>query len=255
MEWYYIDTGENTGGFNMAFDNHMLLNPPDKPLLRMFSWNPSAVSLGFNQRLKSVNRKILALNNIDLVRRSTGGRAVLHKNEVTYSVVIPKDHEYFNYGIHQLYRILSEAIVDGFQRLGIQTDIEKNKAGIVQDDLKELCFSSTARFEIKLNDEKLVGSAQRRLTMGVLQHGSILYEKNQELLEYLLNDNEQNIELFDKKNKSLQKNFGTDIEKDHIKQYIKIGFENKLNANFTDYKLADHELLDIEQSIKQFYVN
>ena len=90
MKWRFINTGENTGKFNMAFD--LLLTKvcrPDEAFLRLYQWKPYCISLGANQPPQSINSSKAISNNIDIVTRPTGGRAILHSEEITYSVVLP----------------------------------------------------------------------------------------------------------------------------------------------------------------------
>jgi lipoate-protein ligase A len=90
MKWYFINTGANTGKYNMDFDLHLADKcRPGETFLRLYRWNPYCISLGANQDILSVNADKAAADNIDIVIRPTGGRAILHAEEITYSVVIP----------------------------------------------------------------------------------------------------------------------------------------------------------------------
>lgn len=181
--WYLIHNGRLRGAYNMSLDMALVSDPPDRPVLRFYDWNPPAVSLGYNQRAPEFDRPLFAEHGIDVVRRPTGGRAVLHIHEVTYSVVFPAGSAYATLSVHELYRHVSEALEQGLRDAGYAVDIEKNRPHPRESRHPGLeCFGSTARFEIKSSGRKIVGSAQRRLKTGILQHGSILLSDRQRLL-------------------------------------------------------------------------
>ena len=93
--WWLVEDDENRGGYNMAFDDYFARNIGNRPLLRFFRWNPYCLSLGYGQESSVFSPFLLRENNIDIVRRPTGGRAVLHADEVTYSIIIPDSHPLF----------------------------------------------------------------------------------------------------------------------------------------------------------------
>ncbi len=192
MNWNLIKDGRRSGAYNMALDVYLIEHPPLYPLLRLYSWLPPAVSIGYNQNIHIINKDLLETYGVDIVRRPTGGRAVLHCCELTYSVIIPKNIPLFNAGIHELYYIVSKALVNGLQRYGISAAIERNKPNTTSKENNVLtCFESTARFEIKSNGKKIVGSAQRRTAHAILQHGSIVLKNEQDIIPYVLEDSSE----------------------------------------------------------------
>lgn len=171
--WYIMDSGYGTGRYHMALDTMLGQFPPEKPLLRFYQWKPYALSLGYGQQHNAFNLVQCAEEGIDVVRRPTGGSAVLHADEVTYSVVLPGIHPLFSLSIIELYEWVSRGIQRGLELFDIQTDlvqpaVEKKK---VHDPI---CFADAGRNELLYQGRKLVGSAQRRYRTGILQHGSIL---------------------------------------------------------------------------------
>lgn len=144
------------------------------PRLRLYSWRPWALSLGHNQVEAQVDRAALAGAGVDLVRRPTGGRAVLHAEELTYAVAMPSSGE----GVHQTYARISEALRQGLLGVGVagvefartQPDF---RAHYEQEDSAS-CFSASALNELSWRGRKIVGSAQRRYGGVLLQHGSLL---------------------------------------------------------------------------------
>lgn len=190
--WRFIDTGQRSGAFNMALDELLARRLQDEggaPVLRLFRWKPWAISLGYNQNVNDLNSERCRRDGIDIVRRPTGGRAILHAEELTYSVVM-----YSGRGsILQVYNDISRALVRGLQIFGVEVALQKSQPNF-QEEYRQAssipCFTSSARYEIEWEGRKLIGSAQRRFGEGehdvVLQHGSILCgPAHQRLVDYL----------------------------------------------------------------------
>jgi len=181
MEWQFENTGHRTGVFNMEYDEALaqkLVNGEGQPTVRVYGWNPSAISLGWNQSMEEIDLAKTSAAGIDVVCRPTGGRAILHSNELTYSVTMRVKGK----NILTVYDEISRALVAGLEHLGADVSIEKSQPhfpSLYKATSAVACFSSTGRYEIKWNGKKLVGSAQRRYATPdgeevVLQHGSIL---------------------------------------------------------------------------------
>ncbi len=155
-----------------------LLSGSGAPTVRLYGWAPPAISLGWNQSAEEVDEPSAAAAGIDIVRRPTGGRAILHADELTYSVIMRVTGRH----VLAVYDEISRALVTGLQRLGADVAIEKSQPhfpSLYREASAVACFSSSARYEIKHHGRKLVGSAQRRYAAAdgsevVLQHGSIL---------------------------------------------------------------------------------
>lgn len=177
-QWQCIDTGEADGVSNMAVDESLaraLAAGTGRPTLRLYRWNPWAISLGYNQDGGTLDRARCAVDGIDIVRRPTSGQTILHAEELTYSVTMPSGRK----GVLQVYNEISAALVRGLALYGVDASLQKSQPDFAQDYRTPSsipCFSSSARYEIEWEGKKLVGSAQRRFTGeagdAVLQHGS-----------------------------------------------------------------------------------
>ncbi len=169
--WRLISDLPATGEINMATDEALLKKcccDDERPVLRFYSWSEATLSLGYLQ-----DSSHFAETSLPLVRRPTGGRAVLHTNEITYSVICGKDSVYFDDGINSSYCKISRAIVGALNDIGIDAELSPGtKVGLKEG--REACFYSPSKYEVTVAGRKLVGSAQRRLKGGFLQHGSIL---------------------------------------------------------------------------------
>ncbi len=188
-KWQYIDSGENLAVYNMAVDEELLARAQAgerTPVLRLYTWNPPAVSLGRFQKIEeAVDVDACRKHGFDIVRRITGGRAVLHRDELTYSVVGRTDNPLFPPSVHGTYKIIAAGLLAGLRNIAIPAEIVSRGGRYAQlvkkKDANPACFSSPSWFEIVVNGKKIIGSAQRRLSGAFLQHGSILISFNQEL--------------------------------------------------------------------------
>jgi lipoyl(octanoyl) transferase len=162
------------GSYNMAIDEAILQSVGSGnslPTLRFYAWNPLCLSLGYGQRVRDVDWESLDTHAWDIVRRPTGGKAILHGNELTYSVSLPKDHELAQGDIVASYRRISQALINSMQLLGLSPSSEEQPKG--NHDLGPVCFEVPSHYEITSGGKKLIGSAQLRRREGILQHGTL----------------------------------------------------------------------------------
>jgi lipoate-protein ligase A len=190
--WRFLNTGMRDGAANMAVDEALLAGVNDgtsPPTVRVFGWIPHTVSIGYSQDPGSeIDLAACRGAGIGVVRRPTGGRAVFHADELTYSVVGPSGVPPLGSSIMETYRAIGEALVDGVRALGVDAQLEEvgTDAGARRGGPSPPCFVSSGRFEVVVSGRKLVGSAQRRVGRGVLQHGSLLLGPRHEDLASLL---------------------------------------------------------------------
>jgi lipoate-protein ligase A len=142
------------------------------PTLRFFAWEPACLSLGYMQPVQDVDRPRLTMAGWDIVRRMTGGRAILHTDELTYSVALPADDPLVAGGIVDSYRRLSAALVEGLRLLGVAPEADKRADGH-HSASGPVCFEVPSHYEITVSGKKLIGSAQVRRFGAVLQHGTL----------------------------------------------------------------------------------
>jgi lipoate-protein ligase A len=183
--WRLVTTSPACGAWNMAIDEVILRSIGREealPTLRLYAWQPPCLSLGYAQPFNDVDITSLTDYGWDLVRRPTGGRAILHTDELTYAVIAPENEPRLAGGVLESYQRLSEAILLALRVLGIeaQARVKPSPAPTQPSVLTEetnqnpVCFEVPSNYEITVNGKKLVGSAQARKKEGVLQHGSLL---------------------------------------------------------------------------------
>lgn len=178
-----------TGRENMQIDSDLLDNAiflqSSEPVFRLYGWEPACVSLGRNQKDNFVDENLLKENNIDLVRRLTGGRALLHADEITYSFVCPVSYLENGENVTSSYKEISQILIDAFKKIDIELNFggEKKYKGH-----KDYCMLVSTGADLCYNNRKLIGSAQFRKENYILQHGSILYDYNFELLQNIFKE-------------------------------------------------------------------
>ncbi len=173
--WRLLDTHDLDGATNMAIDEAISravkanLVPPT---LRFFGWQPACLSLGQAQPGGDVDQAACRAAGVDVVRRPTGGRAILHTDELTYSVIAPEREPRVAGGIVESYKRLSEGLLDGLLLMGVPTR-QVEQPDDHDRDQGPVCFEVPSNYEIVFDGKKLVGSAQMRKAGVVLQHGTL----------------------------------------------------------------------------------
>lgn len=178
-----------TGKENMQIDSDLLdfaiKNELKEPIFRLYGWKPACVSLGRNQKDDFLDYEFLKSKNIDVVRRLTGGRALLHDNEITYSFICPESFLQNGSHIVSSYKEISQILIDKFKKLGIDLDFGASKPIKTGFDY---CMLISTGADLCYKEKKLIGSAQCRSHGYILQHGSILYDYDKKLLEEIFKE-------------------------------------------------------------------
>ncbi|MGM0652585.1 MAG: lipoate--protein ligase family protein [Bacillota bacterium] len=198
-QWRLILDPPLTGRENMEKDLELMVDVSrgdSPPILRLYRWSTPAVSLGyFQDQEEVVDLKACREAGIDIVRRPTGGRAVLHDHELTYSIIVPEVHPFINNGgVMDAYRAISRGIVTAFNLLNITATLTSEAEG--QGGLAPgSCFDTPSAYEIQVEGKKVVGSAQLRRDGIVLQHGAIIYKLQGDLYSKLLKKDYRRVEM------------------------------------------------------------
>lgn len=240
--WRFLPAEAADGPRNMAVDETLLEGGGEPPTLRLYRWSPAALSLGRSQPAAgSHDPSWLRARGIDLVRRPTGGRAVLHDVEVTYAVVGRTRTAEFPGGVEETYRRLAEGLIDGLRRLGIPAEA----GGTGRDPGPHgppSCFAVTAAHEITSRGRKLVGAAQTRRKGAFLQHGSIPIRSDPERIASALGSPVDPSAFTD-----LEREVGGPIGPEDVEEAIRRGFEARLGVDFRVDGLSAAEALRAEE--------
>ncbi|MFZ3590305.1 lipoate--protein ligase family protein [Bacillus sp. DJP31] len=265
-KWNYIDSGDCSPAYNMALDEALLdwhskgLIPPT---IRFYGWNPATLSIGYFQKVeKEINLEVVHSNGLGFVRRPTGGRGVLHDQELTYSVIVTEDYPDMPKTVTEAYRVISEGILEGFKLLGLDAYFAVPKTEEERESLKNprsaVCFDAPSWYELVVEGRKVAGSAQTRQKGVILQHGSILLDIDEDLLFSLFTySNERVKERMQRnfKNKAVAINAlrKTPVTLDEAKEAFRKGFEKGLQIELVPYVLSDEEKLQVEKIAKEKY--
>ncbi len=232
---------------NMAIDEAVFrLNRPEglPPTLRFFGWNPPAVSLGYFQKtFQEINVDFCRREGIDIVRRPTGGKAVLHEHELTYSLVAAIDHPLFTADILETYRVISSCIVEALNRLGLTPEMVYEGRSAVGTPLEGYCFAAPSKYELLVDGRKICGSAQVRGGGAFLQHGSLLIDIDPVRAAAAMGIEAASIS---SSTTTLREQLGRHMESDELASILRGAFEDTLGI-----RLAEAGLTETEEALKQ----
>lgn len=237
QHWRFIDSGPASGVENMRIDEKLLRDAQQAealPVLRFYTWDPPAVSLGRFQRTEqAVHEEACRRLGFDIVRRVTGGRAVLHNHELTYAVISPERNPLFPRDVIGTYKVIAAGLLAGFRNLGIPAEMVTRSgchSTLVEKNSREAaCFSSPSWYEIVAQGKKVAGSAQRRVAGAFLQHGSILLSYDPRLEASVIPGGSGRDRVT-----SIEQELGRPAALDEVKQAFREGFGTALNIGFQE---------------------
>ncbi|MCK5237240.1 MAG: lipoate--protein ligase family protein [Deltaproteobacteria bacterium] len=177
-EWRLIIDGPESGTFNMAADESLLSvvsKAQEKPTLRLYSWREPSITIGYSQDASFFNG-----SEVPVIRRLTGGRAVLHFDELTYSITCPAGTSLFDQGIHDVYRLVGKCLKGALDSAGLECYPARSQQS-AGGNKKASCFHAPNRYELLCDGKKVTGSAQRRFKDSFIQHGSVMLSVNEEM--------------------------------------------------------------------------
>jgi len=249
--WRVIEHPPANGAWNMAVDEAILesvYKGLSLPTLRLYAWDPACLSLGHAQPFSDVDTTTLLDYGWTVVRRPTGGRAILHIDELTYSVIAPETEPRVSGGVLESYLRLSQALLEALKLLGLSPRaLEKPTANNANRN-NPVCFEVPSNYEITVKDKKLIGSAQARRKEGILQHGSLpLYGDLSRIIEALKFDHQDGKERAKIRllahATTLERELRQKIEWQQACNAFKAGFSSILNLELRSGELTDEEKL------------
>ncbi len=248
-KWRLIDDGLHDGHMNMRIDKaiaHACGKGLIPPTLRFYGWSPPAVSIGYSQRPgKDIDLTYCKEHEIDIVQRPTGGRAVLHDHELTYSIIFQEGNQIIPGHLKGSFKVIGESLIRGLGYLGIDAQLSDGRRDRLNrtSNRDAACFSSHSPYEILINGKKIIGSAQRKFEGVILQHGSIIIDIDRERLAYIFKvrsagDRERLISSFYRKMISLNEVTKNTFSYSDVMNAMIRGFKDRLGVEFSsDYLL------------------
>ena len=262
MTWRLLITHPAHGAWNMAVDESILEHihrGESIPTLRLYAWNPPCLSLGHAQPFSDVDVNRLKQRGWEVVRRVTGGRAILHTDELTYSVIAPANEPRVEGSVLESYNRLAQALLLAVQTLEIPVEMKEGKP-TESATPNPVCFEVPSTYEITVNGKKLIGSAQARKKEGVLQHGSLpLTGDLTRICQALIFENEAKREeaaqrLLERAT-TVESALGVEISWEKAQQAFIHAFEAQLGLSFERGALSESESQRAEDLVKEKYAH
>lgn len=167
--------GASAGPTNMGVDEALATLCRDGATLRFYAWEAPTLSIGYSQCSSEIDLAACRKSTVYLVRRPTGGRAVLHQQELTYSLILPMRPPWTTFSIAESYRRINVCLLRGLELLGLEVRVGRRPRQ-VKGALSPFCFAAISQHEVLVGRKKVIGSAQRRFPTALLQQGSILLD-------------------------------------------------------------------------------
>ncbi|WP_035100542.1 lipoate--protein ligase family protein [Aneurinibacillus terranovensis] len=265
-QWRFIDSGVRSSAMNMAIDEAMLVlhsQGKTRPAIRFYTWDPATLSIGYFQKVdKEINMDKVKQYGLGFVRRATGGRAVLHDKELTYSLIVSESHPAMPSGVTDAYRVISLGLLEGFKAIGLNAELavpdgDKTKYA---EPSSAACFDAPSSYELIVEGKKVAGSAQTRQKGVILQHGSILLDLDVDMLfDVIQTPNERVKERL--KRSFLDKAVAINDVREKLltieeaKKAFREGFAKGLQIELVDDELTKEERELAEQLVKERYGN
>lgn len=265
-KWRFIDSNNRSPYYNMALDEALLewhSKGEIPPTIRFYGWNPPTLSIGYFQKAeKEINFDKVKELGLGFVRRPTGGRGVLHDEELTYSVIVSEEYPNMPKTVTEAYRVISEGLLEGFRSLGLEayfaiprSEEEKNS---LKNPRSSVCFDAPSWYELVVEGRKIAGSAQTRQKGVILQHGSILLEIDEDKLFSVFNYPNDRVKermqrAFRSKAVAINAIAGRKIPIEEAKEAFYKGFASALGIDLEPYTLSEEEEAYVEELARTKY--
>jgi len=258
--WRILITPPAHGSWNMALDEAILEHigrGESIPTLRLYAWEPACLSLGYAQPFADVDTSQLKEHGWEVVRRMTGGRAILHTDELTYSIIAPSNEPSVEGSVLESYNRIAQALLAALQSLEIPVEAKEGKANNAEA-LNPVCFEVPSTYEITVDGKKLIGSAQARKKDGVLQHGSLpLTGDLARICQALVFENESARETASKrlleKATTVESALGREISWEAAALAYVLAFEAQLGLIFERQELSESESKRADELVREKY--
>lgn len=246
-----------SGFAHMALDHALLISSQEDdftPVFRFQRWEPPAISLGRFQDIDELDLDRCKSAGIEVVRRPTGGKALLHMDDITYSIVLPPGFP-LPHDLPGSYRKISGGIIRALRRLGLKAVMGDEPSSAYR--IRAACFASGNAADLKVNGKKICGSAQLRRKGSVLQHGTLYVKDESELFHYLLRyhteeERMQALHIFREACITLQEAMGSEPSRKELEEAFISGFEEELELEVIESELNPKER-EIWEILEEYY--
>lgn len=261
--WRLLHTPPASGAWNMAVDESILEHiqrGESLPALRLYAWDPPCLSLGHAQPFADVDMERVKSHGWEVVRRLTGGRAILHTDELTYSVTGSASEPILSGSILESYNRIARALLFAVRELGLPVEMKEHITEPATLNLNPVCFEVPSTYEITVDGKKLIGSAQARRKEGVLQHGSLPLTGNltricQALVFKDESARENAAQRLLARATTVESVTGVKTDWEKAAQTFVKGFESQLGIRFQRGELSRSESERAEELVKEKYAN
>jgi len=240
--WFLFDDDPAPGARNMALDEFLLEKVEREripPLLRLYSFDPPAVTIGYHQGSDhGLDLERVRGDGVEVVRRFTGGRALLHAGELTYCIVAGTDRPPFDTHLQAAYLSISEAIARALRSIGVDARISGGRPTTGVRTLYRPCLDSVSRHEITAGGRKIVASAQRRSKGAFLQHGSILLDRSSSRITRYLRGGGASLS---ERVTSVSDELGREADSSILRRALVKGFAETFGVSFEPIRLSKDE--------------
>jgi len=258
--WRLLTTRPTHGAWNMAADEAILEQigrGTSLPTLRLYAWDPACLSLGHAQPFADVDSERLRSHGWEVVRRLTGGRAILHTDELTYSVIAPQDEPRVAGSILESYSRLAVALMRAVHDLGLPVEMKEGKAD-PDGKSNPVCFEVPSTYEITVGGKKLIGSAQARRKGGVLQHGSLpLHGDLSRIVQALVfeeeSDRERAAQRLLERATTVESVLGRVVDWETAAEAFVLAFEAELGIELESGGMSETEISRTDELVREKY--
>ena len=260
MEWRILPFERAAAAKNMAIDEAVFrknIRGESPPTLRFYGWRSPALSIGYFQDYrKEVDDEACRKFGVEVVRRPTGGKAVLHERELTYAVVAGADTGFFPPDILKTYLVIGRCLAEGLAGVGIRAEMKEDGRRPPDGALQSACFSFPSRYELLVGDRKICGSAQMRSQGAFLQHGSLLTAFDPlRTCEVMLPHRrlEKEADLLRNAVTSVGEQAGPALDEEGLRRALREGFERTLGIRFREGMLTPGEQALRDELVEKKY--
>ncbi|WP_435877215.1 lipoate--protein ligase family protein [Sporosarcina highlanderae] len=260
--WGILDSGFHDAAINMALDEMLLVwhsQGKIPPTIRFYGWSSPSLTVGRFQPVDGViDFNALEKHHCQFVRRMTGGSAVLHDNELTYSIIVAEDHPKIPESIVEAYYILSHGLLEGYKQLGIHADYAIPQEKQNKKNQTAVCFEKTAYYEMIVDGKKISGNAQTRKKGVLLQHGSIPMSIDEDMLFDLfmypsIEQRQLKQNAFKEKVITIDQIKNRKHSYDELKQAFISGFQSGLGITLKPLNLTEEQWEEVRQLASSKY--